>query len=52
MNDMSCYFNPVPDTWNKMGDIIEYWLGLGGDGFRCDMAEMVPMQFWKMGYRY
>ncbi len=47
MNDMSCYFNPVPDTWNKMGDIIEYWLGLGVDGFRCDMAEMVPMQFWK-----
>ncbi len=47
MNGKVGYFNPVPDTWNKMGEIIEYWLQIGVDGFRCDMAEMVPVQFWK-----
>ena len=47
MNNKVSYFNPIPDTWNKMGEIIEFWLHLGVDGFRCDMAEMVPVQFWK-----
>ena len=41
-----CYFDPVPDTWNKMDDILNFWLMTGIDGFRCDMAEMVPIQFW------
>jgi glycosidase len=41
------YFNPVPDTWKKMRAIMDYWLDLGVDGFRCDMAEMVPVEFWK-----
>lgn len=40
------YFNPVPDTWNKMLDILSYWVKMGIDGFRCDMAEMVPVEFW------
>lgn len=41
-----CYFNPIPDTWHKMKDILEYWAEKGIDGFRCDMAEMVPCEFW------
>lgn len=38
---------PVPDTWKKMDDVIAYWQGLGVDGFRADMAHMVPPEFWR-----
>ena len=34
-------------TWDKMLDIIRYWAGKGVDGFRCDMVELVPPQFFK-----
>ncbi len=37
----------VPDTWKKMLDILVFWSGKGVDGFRCDMAEMVPVEFWQ-----
>ncbi|MBC8112204.1 MAG: alpha-amylase family protein, partial [Verrucomicrobia bacterium] len=40
------YFEPVPDTWHKMKDILVFWAGKNVDGFRCDMAEMVPVEFW------
>lgn len=40
------YFDPVPDTWTKMKDILAFWAGKNIDGFRCDMAEMVPVEFW------
>jgi glycosidase len=39
-------FDPVPDTWHKMLDILSFWAAKGVDGFRCDMAEMVPVEFW------
>jgi glycosidase len=39
-------FPPTPDTWNKMRDILVYWTKKKVDGFRCDMAEMVPIEFW------
>lgn len=39
-------FDPVPDTWVKMKDILLFWAAKGVDGFRCDMAEMVPVEFW------
>jgi len=37
---------PLPDTWLKMDAVIAYWQALGVDGFRCDMAHWVPMEFW------
>jgi glycosidase len=40
------YFTPIPDTWYRMREILFYWAEKGVDGFRCDMAEMVPVEFW------
>ncbi|MCF2504318.1 alpha-amylase family protein [Dyadobacter sp. CY107] len=40
------YFDPIPSTWLKMYDILRFWTENGVDGFRCDMAEMVPAEFW------
>jgi glycosidase len=37
---------PVPNTWNKMDAVIAHWQAQGVDGFRCDMAHMVPPEFW------
>jgi len=33
---------PLPDTWKKVDEVIAYWQSLGVDGFRCDMAHMIP----------
>lgn len=41
------HFDPVPATWEKMLAILQYWAEKGVDGFRCDMAEMVPVAFWQ-----
>lgn len=46
MNGRYGHFDPVPDTWNKMLDILLFWASKDIDGFRCDMAEMVPVEFW------
>lgn len=40
------HFDPVPSTWQKMTDILLFWASKGVDAFRCDMAEMVPVEFW------
>ena len=36
----------VPSSWTKFRDIALYWTVKGVDGFRYDMAEMVPYEFW------
>lgn len=41
------HFDPTPDTWSKMLDILLFWASKHIDGFRCDMAEMVPVEFWE-----
>jgi len=38
--------NDIPHTWLQMYDILRFWAGKQIDGFRCDMAEMVPVEFW------
>ncbi len=40
------YFVPQPPVWRKMRDILAFWASKGVDGFRCDVAEMVPVEFW------
>lgn len=47
LQNSSTHFAPVPDTWNKMLNILLYWRNRGVDGFRCDMAHMVPLAFWR-----
>ena len=39
-------FDPIPDTWHKMLDILLFWAGKDIDGVRVDMAEMVPVEFF------
>ncbi|AUD60245.1 alpha-amylase [Shewanella sp. Pdp11] len=36
----------LPSSWIKFNQIAQYWLAKGVDGFRYDMAEMVPVEFW------
>jgi len=45
-NGLTPYFNPLPPLWNKIRDILLFWAAKGVDGFRCDMVEMVPFEFW------
>ena len=40
------HFAPIPSTWQKMTYILLFWASKGVDAFRCDMAEMVPVEFW------
>lgn len=44
--DWSTHYDPVPDTWLKMLNILRFWASKGIDGFRCDMVFMVPREFW------
>ena len=37
----------VPKTWRTMDEIVAYWQRMGVDGFRVDMAHLVPMPFWR-----
>lgn len=36
----------TPDTWQKMDAILGYWQHMGVDGFRVDMAHLIPMEYW------
>ncbi len=51
MKDYKAHFEfwknkEVPNSWIKFRDIALFWIDLGVDGFRYDMAEMVPVEFW------
>lgn len=35
-----------PDMREAVRDAMRYWLDRGIDGFRCDMAYIVPQDFW------
>ncbi len=41
------YGDSHTSTWDKMLDIIMFWAEKGVDGFRCDMVELVPPDFFK-----
>jgi glycosidase len=45
-NNRTGHFDPIPPVWQKMYDILNFWSNKGIDGFRCDMVEMVPVEFW------
>ena len=34
-------------TWDRMYNIIRFWAEKGVDGFRCDMVELVPAEFFR-----
>lgn len=46
LGNRQAYFDPRPPLWDKMVDILRYWANKKIDAFRCDMAEMVPVDFW------
>jgi len=37
---------PIPNLWKKMDAVMAYWQEMGVDGFRCDVAHIVPSEFW------
>ncbi|HKM53716.1 MAG TPA: alpha-amylase family glycosyl hydrolase [Isosphaeraceae bacterium] len=40
-------YAPRPRTWDCVDTILAYWQAKGVDGFRCDMAHLVPRQAWE-----
>ena len=47
LDGRTTHFDPVPRTWKMMLQILQFWASKDIDGFRCDMAEMVPVEFWR-----
>ncbi|WP_345948201.1 alpha-amylase family glycosyl hydrolase [Mucilaginibacter sp. PAMB04274] len=45
-NGYHMHFDPIPPVWHKMMHILRFWANKGIDGFRCDMVEYVPSEFW------
>ncbi|WP_018248643.1 alpha-amylase family glycosyl hydrolase [Orenia marismortui] len=35
------------ELWDYQIDVLKYWVEIGVDGFRCDVAPMLPLEFWK-----
>ncbi len=34
------------EVWKELISVLKYWAKLGVDGYRCDVASMVPLEFW------
>ena len=45
LNNQNHYVT-IPPVWFKTRDILIFWAKKGVNGFRCDVAEMVPVDFW------
>ncbi|GMO33003.1 MAG: alpha-amylase family glycosyl hydrolase [Candidatus Azobacteroides pseudotrichonymphae] len=46
LNGRTKHFDTVPSTWHKMLSVLLFWARKSIDGFRCDMVEMIPVEFW------
>ncbi len=44
--DNRSHFDPIPRTWQIMDEVLGYWQQKGVDGFRCDMAHLIPKEAW------
>ena len=38
--------HPNPGLTNYLIETLQGWVELGVDGFRCDVASLVPLEFW------
>ena len=45
--DDTRHYDPIPRTWLIMDQVLAYWQGKGVDGFRCDMAHLLPKEAWR-----
>ncbi len=37
-----------PEVWDYMKEVMRFWVeDVGVDGFRCDVSELVPLEFWE-----
>ena len=34
------------DLWTELLNTLKYWATLGVDGYRCDVASVIPLKFW------
>ncbi len=34
------------DLWDYLIEVLGEWVDLGIDGFRCDVASLIPIEFW------
>ncbi|MCM1992525.1 alpha-amylase family glycosyl hydrolase [Oceanirhabdus seepicola] len=39
------------DLWGDQIEALKKWSGIGVDGFRCDVAPFIPMDFWMRARR-
>ncbi|OYT15690.1 MAG: alpha-amylase [Bacteroidetes bacterium 4572_77] len=47
VQNQQSHFHPIPNTWQRMLEILLFWADKNIDGFRCDMTEMVAVEFWE-----
>jgi len=40
------------ELWEYLISVLEMWVELGVDGFRCDVASLIPLDFWRRAKEY